>query len=122
MRFLFPRLDEKHKLLGNFEKTLKYFDENYIEKLNFLFLFAIEKLLLKIELSETTPFLYNDFFGFGWISPFPLATPLLEMAFYSGQSSELNFQENLGEAKEKIVEKRKISQSFSSVIIRARWG
>ena len=109
-------------MLGNFEKILKYFDDNYIEKLNFLFLFAIEKLLLKIELWEITPFFYNDFFGFGWISPFPLGTPLLEMAFYSGQRSELNFEENLGEENGKIVEKRKISQSFSSVIIRGRWG
>ena len=28
-------MDEKHKLFGNFEKTLKIFDENSIEKLNF---------------------------------------------------------------------------------------
>ena len=41
MRYFFARLDEKHKLLGNFEKILKVFDENSLEKLNFLFLFFI---------------------------------------------------------------------------------
>ena len=35
MRYFFARLDEKHKLLGNFEKILEIFDENSIEKLNF---------------------------------------------------------------------------------------
>ena len=31
----FSRLDKKHKVLGNFEKILKIFDENSIEKLTF---------------------------------------------------------------------------------------
>ena len=35
MRYFFARLDEKHKLLGNSEKTLEFFDENSTEKLNF---------------------------------------------------------------------------------------
>ena len=39
MRSFFARLDEKHKLLGNFEKILKFFDENSLEKLNFLFFY-----------------------------------------------------------------------------------
>ena len=39
MRYLFARLDQKRKLLGNFEKILKIFDENSIEKLNFYFIF-----------------------------------------------------------------------------------
>ena len=72
-------MDEKSKLLGNFEKILKFFDENSLEKLNFLFfnfyfLFFSENLLLKIELSEITPFFYNNFFGFwggGNFPPFP---------------------------------------------------
>ena len=69
-------MDEKPKLLGNFEKILKFFDENSIEKLNFLFffIFFFENLLLKIELSEITPFFYINFFGFGvggGISPLP---------------------------------------------------
>ena len=80
MHSFFARLDEKHKLLGNLEKILKFFDENSLEKLKFLFLFFFENLLLKIELSEITPFFYNNFFGFrggGEFPPFPLATPLL---------------------------------------------
>ena len=28
MRSFFARLDEKHKLLGNFEKIFKFFDKN----------------------------------------------------------------------------------------------
>ncbi|KAF0139030.1 MAG: hypothetical protein FD143_3496, partial [Ignavibacteria bacterium] len=35
MRSIFARLDEKHNCLGNFEKFLKIFDENSMEKLNF---------------------------------------------------------------------------------------
>ena len=37
----------------------------------FIFYFFLENLLLKIELSEITPFFYNNFFGFveGGISP-----------------------------------------------------
>ena len=79
MRYFFARLDEKPKLLWNFEKILKFFDENSIEKLNFLFFFififyfCFENLLLKIELSEITPFFYNNLFGFGGgeFPPFP---------------------------------------------------
>ena len=63
------------KLLGNFEKILKIFDENSMEKLNF-FIFIFENLLLKIEPLEITPFYYNNFFGFGGgifpLSPWPL--------------------------------------------------
>ena len=72
MRYFFARLGEKSKSLGNFEKILKFFDENSIEKLNFLFFIFFENLLLKIELSEITPFFYNNFFGFGGISPLSL--------------------------------------------------
>ena len=39
MRYLFAGLDVKPKLLGNFEKTLKVFDENSIEKLTLILLF-----------------------------------------------------------------------------------
>ena len=71
-------MDEKPKLLGNFEKILKFFDENSIEKLNFLFFIFFENLLLKIELSEITPFFYDNFFSVsaGGFPPFPLATAL----------------------------------------------
>ena len=62
MRYFFARLDEQHKLLGNFEILLKIFEKNSIEKWHFkLFL---EKLLLKIEPSEMTSFFYNNFFPF----------------------------------------------------------
>ena len=52
-------MEEKRKLLVKFEKILKIFDENSIEKLNFYFIFILKNLLLKIERSETTPFFYN---------------------------------------------------------------
>ena len=64
MGSFFARLDEKHKLLGNFE----IFDKNSLEKLNYLFFyfyFFFENLLLKIELSEIIAFFYTHFFGFG---------------------------------------------------------
>ena len=61
-------MDEKYKLLGNFEKIMKFFDENSIEKLNFYF--TLGNLLLKIEPSEMTPFFYNNFFGFRGFPPF----------------------------------------------------
>ena len=41
-------------------EILKFFDENSIEKLNFLFLF-FRKFVTKIELSEIIPFFYNIF-------------------------------------------------------------
>ena len=74
MRYFFARLDENPKLFGNFEKILKFFVENSIGKLNFLFLFIFiffGNLLLQIELSEITPFFYNNLFRFrgGGISP-----------------------------------------------------
>ena len=82
MRSFFARLGEKPKLLGNVEKILNFFVENSIEKLILLLFIFFENLLLKIDLSEITPFFYNTFFGFGGgveISPLspPLATLLL---------------------------------------------
>ena len=53
---------------GNFEKILKVFDENSFEKLNFIIIFW-KIFLLKIELSEITPFFLNNFFGFGGYPP-----------------------------------------------------
>ena len=86
-------MDEKRKLLANFEKMLKVFDENSIAKLIFfilflfyffnffiLFLFFIlffENLLLKIEPSDITTVFYNNFFfGFGG-GEFPPFSPWL---------------------------------------------
>ena len=49
-----------------------------------LFFYFFENLLLKIELSEITPFFNNIFFlfGFGGISPFLLATPLVPIIIH----------------------------------------
>ena len=71
------KLDEKYKLLGKFEKILKFFDKNSLEKLNF-YLF-LEKLLLKIEPSEIPSFFSNSFYNFG-VGTFrvsPLPAPLI---------------------------------------------
>ena len=78
MRLFFSCLDEKHKLLGNFEKILKIFNENSIVKFNLYFIFILENLLLKIEPSEITPFFTKKFSVSGWglNFPLPLATPL----------------------------------------------
>ena len=59
MHYFFARLDEKHKLLGNFEKSLEIFDKNSIEKLNFYLFWG--KVVAKIELSEIPSFFYNNF-------------------------------------------------------------
>ena len=84
-------MEEKHKLLGNFEKILKFFDENSIEKLNFLlflFYYFFKNSLLKIELSEITPFFYNIFFCFGGreFAPSPIALPLVGIFSETGNS------------------------------------
>ena len=73
MRSFFARLDEKHKLLGNFEKILKFFDENSLEKLNFLFLFFIFflKFVTKNRTFGNNTIFLQQFFRFrgGGISP-----------------------------------------------------
>ena len=65
MREFFARLDDKRNLFGNFEKDLKRFDENSIEKLHFYLIFIFENLLLKSEPSEITIFLQQFFRVFG---------------------------------------------------------
>ena len=60
MGLFFARLDEKRKYLENF-------DENSIEKLNFIFI--LENLLLKIEPFGITPFFYSKFVSFGGFPP-----------------------------------------------------
>ena len=59
----FCAFGRKTQIVGKFEKILKIFDENAIEKLNFYFIiiFILENLLLKIEPSEITPFFYSNF-------------------------------------------------------------
>ena len=62
----FCAFGRKTQFVGKFEKILKIFDENSIEKLHF-YLF-LGKLLLKIEPSEITSVFYNNFFRFGaWV-------------------------------------------------------
>ena len=53
MRYFFAILDEKHKLLCTFEKILKIYDENSIEKLNFNYFW---NMLLQLDPSEITSF------------------------------------------------------------------
>ena len=80
MPYSFARLDEKRKLLGNFEKILKFFDENSIEKLNlfiFIFLFFSWKFVTKnIAFVNNTIFLQQFFSvsGGGEFPPSPLAS------------------------------------------------
>ena len=64
-------MDEKYKLLGNFEKILKFFDKNSLE--NFTFYLFLEKLLLKIAFENNIIFLQH-FFNFGG-GTFPVPPP-----------------------------------------------
>ena len=73
MRLFFVRLDEKHNLLGNFEKILKHFDENSIEKLNFYFIFNLtfRKFVTKNRALGTNTIFLQQFFLFGGGGDFP---------------------------------------------------
>ena len=76
---IFCAFGRKTQFVVNFEKILKFFAENSLEKLNFLFFILFENLLLKIELSEITPY-STTIFSVSWrrdFLPFPLTTPLL---------------------------------------------
>ena len=89
-------MDEKHKLLGNFEKILKFFDENSIEKLNFVFLF-FRQFVTKNRAFEIRPFFYNIFSVWG-VSPLsPLATPLPQ------RETEMYTENLLKETKENLI-------------------
>ena len=67
MRSFFAVLDKQHKLLGNSEKILKIFDENSIEKLNFIMIFG--KFATKYRAFGNNSIFLQHFFGFGGISP-----------------------------------------------------
>ena len=69
-------MDEKRKLLGNFEKILENFDENSIEKLNFYFYFG--KFVTKNRAFGNNTIFLQQFFPVSGGFPlfFPLATPL----------------------------------------------
>ena len=85
MRSFFARLDEKHKLLGNFEKILKFFDKISLEKLNFFIfiifiLYFFPKVVTKNRAFGNNTIFLQQFFRFragGDFPPFPLATPLI---------------------------------------------
>ena len=74
-RVNFFAFGRKTQILWKFRENFEIFWWTSIEKLNFLFIYLFfyffENLLLKIELSEITPFFYNNFFGFGG-GDFPL--------------------------------------------------
>ena len=79
MRSFFARLDEKPKLLGNFEKILKFFDENSIEKLYFLFLFFyfFRKFVTKNRAFGNNTIFLQQFFRFRGRGNFPPSPPWL---------------------------------------------
>ena len=78
-------MDKKRKLLGIFEKILKIFDENSIEKLHFYFIFIFYFIFRKFvtknrAFGNNTSFLQQFFsFGGGDFPPSPLATPLFRI-------------------------------------------
>ena len=82
----FLRVWTKNPNCWKFWEKFEIFWWKFYRKIEFFyFLFFFENLLLKIELSEITPFFYNNFFQFrgnfgGNFPPFPLATPLLRHA------------------------------------------
>ena len=79
----FCALGRKTQIVGKFWEI---FDEISIEKLNFyFFIFSFKNLLLKIELSEITPFSTTIFSVSGWFPPFPPAYAL------DGQSVRSNW-------------------------------
>ena len=80
-------MDGKHKLFGNFEKVLKIFDKNSIEKLKFYRL--LEKLMLKIEPSEITPFSTTIFPISGGGGTFPVfALPRRRLCIFSQRTCD----------------------------------
>ena len=73
MRYIFAGLDEKHKLLGNSEKILKVFDEIFLWKWNFYFLFIFfKKFVTKNRAFRNSTIFYNKFFRFRGGGNFPL--------------------------------------------------
>ena len=83
-------MDEKRKLLGNFENIVKVFDENSIEKLNFLIFiyFCFGKFVTKNRAFGNNIIFLQQFFRFrggGNFPPFPLATLTVSIHFLSGQ-------------------------------------
>ena len=81
MRYFFARLDEKHKLLGNIEKIVKFFMKIY-RKIPYFYFYFFGKFVPKNRaFGNNTNFSTTIFSvsGGGWenFPPFPLATPLI---------------------------------------------
>ena len=74
MRSFFARFDEKHNFWENFEKILKFFDENYIE--NGIFYFFENFFTKNRAFGNSTIFSTTVFPVFWGVGNFPLATPL----------------------------------------------
>ena len=74
---IFPARGRKTQIVGKFWENFEDFWWKFyrIIELFIYFLFS-GKFVTKIEPSEITPFFYSNFFGFGGIPHFPLATPL----------------------------------------------
>ena len=80
MREYFRRLDEKHRLLRNFEQIVKFIDENSIEKLNFLFFFIFifyffRKFVTKNRALGNNTIFLQQFFRFRGGGDFPPSPP-----------------------------------------------
>ena len=71
---IFYAFGRKSQILWKIWKNSQIFWWKFYRKLIFFIFF--ENFLLKIEPWEITQFFYTNFFGFGGIPPFPLATPL----------------------------------------------
>ena len=87
--FIFCAFGRKTQIVGKSWENFEIFWWKFLRKIEF-FIF-LENLLLKIELSEITPFFYNIFFGFGGgFPPSPLATPLIrQIAGFSWRNIQL---------------------------------
>ena len=82
---IFCAFGRKTQIVVKFWENFEIFWYKFLRKMEilfFLFLFFIffDNLLLKIELSEITPFFYNNFFGFGGGGISPLS-PWLRPCF-----------------------------------------
>ena len=79
MRYFFARLDEKHKLFGNFEKFLKIFDKKFIRKMECLRIFG--KVIAKKRAFGNNIIFLQQFFSISEVGTFPVIPPGCAYAF-----------------------------------------
>ena len=85
MRYFFARLDEKRKLLRNFEKILKILEENSIEKM--IFSIISGKVVAKYRaLENNTRFLQQFFPISGGGGTFPCSPPPFQAPMERGNN------------------------------------